>query len=109
MENLIKIVPFNERGKLENVINSKVYNIAMKLNNGLKLDRIEKNFITANVNSNTYFKNSIPLMGMQFDFRAVLKTFIVKQYGTIHEYKAIDKTSLRTHIYGSIEYIKELN
>ena len=109
MENLIKIVPFNERGKLENVINSKVYNIAMKLNNGLKLDRIEKNFITANVNSNLHFKNGIPLLGMQFDFRAVLKTFIVKQYGSVQEYKAIDKTSLRTHIYGSIEYIKELN
>ena len=108
MQNLITIVPFNERGNIENVVNSKIYNIAMKLNEGLKLNRDEKNFVTEKVNSNCFFKRSVPLLGMRFDFSDVLKLFVVKQYGRLSEYYAIDKTSLRTHIYGTIDYIKEL-
>lgn len=108
METVITIQPFNERGNVENVKNSKVYFIAQKINNNEKLTREEKNFITRNVNENSYFMYAIPLLGVKFNFMPILKTFIVKQYGQIKEYPAIDKTSLRKMLYGKIEYIELL-
>lgn len=97
-----------EVSALETLRNSKVYQLREKLNNGEKLDRAEKNWITEKVNSNTYFKSAIPLQGYCFDFADILKRFWVKQYNHIQEYRAIDKTALRTFIYGRIDSIVEI-
>lgn len=78
-----------------------------KLNVGNKLNRDEKNWITEQVNHNSYFKNAIPLHGYCFDFSDILKTYVVKQYGQYIEYKAIDRTSLRSMLYGRIDKIIE--
>ena len=94
---------------LETLSNSRVYSLKAKIEEGRKLDRDERNFVTHNVNSNSYFKNAIPLMGWKFDFSSVLKRFVVKQYGMIQEYYAVDKTSLKRIIYGRIDYMKELD
>ena len=45
---------------LENLQGSKVYGLRTKLNNGEKLSREEKDWLTRNVNSNTYFKSAVP-------------------------------------------------
>ena len=66
---------------LENLHGSKVYNLRLKLNNNGKLSREEKDWITEQVNHNTYFRSAIPLLGWRFDFSDVLKTFLVRQYG----------------------------
>ena len=47
--------------------------------------------------------------GYHFDFSDVLKRYFVKQHGSIHEYYAIDKTALRSILYGRIEDIVEVN
>ena len=65
-------------------------------------------WITREVNHNTYFKDSIPLLGYRFNFVDVLKTFVVKQYGHYTEYKGVDKTSIRSMLYGRVERIVEL-
>ena len=94
---------------LESLKDSKVYILRQKINDNGKLSREEKNWITEHVNnSNAYFKYAIPLMGWCFDFSDVLKTFVVKQYGSWSEYKAIDKTSLREMLYGRIDKIVEV-
>lgn len=93
---------------LETLTGSKVYALRQRLNTGDKLTRDEKNWITENVNHNAYFKSAVPLGGWRFDFSDVLKTYIVKQYGSYQEYRAIDKTSLRTILYGHIERIIEI-
>lgn len=93
---------------LENLKDSKVYIIRQKVNANGKLSRDEKNWITKQVNNNSYFKYAIPLMGWCFDFSDILKTFIVKQYDSWTEYKAIDKTSLRKMILGKIDKIVEV-
>lgn len=85
-----------------------MYIIRQRLNPGNKLTRDEKNWITENVNHNAYFKSAIPLSDWRFDFSDVLKTYLVKQYDSYQEYKAIDKTSLRTILYGRIERIIEI-
>lgn len=94
---------------LENLQGSKVYGLRTKLNNGEKLSREEKDWLTRNVNSNTYFKSAVPLRGWMFDFSDILRTYIVKQYGHWTEYKATDKTALRSFLYGRIDSIVELN
>ena len=94
--------------ELKELICSKVYQLREKLNNGGKLCREEKNWITKEVNHNSYFKNAIPLYGYRFNFADILKTYIVKQHGYYHEYKGIDKTSLRAMIYGRIDRIIEI-
>lgn len=94
--------------ELETLKNSKVYGLRKKLNNNEKLSREEKNWIAHEVNHNAYFKNAIPLMGYKFDFSDVLNMYVVKQYGHYQEYKAIDKTSLRTTLSGKIERIIEI-
>ena len=74
-----------------------------------KVSREEKDWLTRNVNSNTYFKSAVPLQGWMFDFSDILRTYIVKQYGHWAEYKATDKTALRSFLYGRIDSIVELN
>jgi hypothetical protein len=93
---------------LETLTGSKEYTLRQKLNEKGRLNRDEKNWITQNVNGNCYFKNAIPLHGYRFSFSDVLRIFVVKQYGSYQEYRAIDKTSLRALICGRIERIIEL-
>ena len=104
----VKIYPFNERGVVENVKGSVPYIIAEKLNNGIKLTNGDLMYITEKVNDNVFFKDSIPLQGVRFDFSDFLKTYVVKQYGSWREYKAVNKTTLRKYIYGTIEKIVEV-
>ena len=94
---------------LENLQGSKVYNLRLKLNNNGKLSREEKDWITEQVNHNTYFRSAIPLLGWRFDFSDVLKTFLVRQYGRWTEYRAMDKTALRKILFGRIDKIVEIN
>ena len=94
---------------LEALKGSKVYNLREKLNNGERMNRAEKDWLTRNVNSNTYFKSAVPLQGWRFDFSDILRTYIVKQYGHWAEYKATDKTALRNFLYGRIDNIVELD
>lgn len=93
--------------ELQSLENSKAYRLREKLNKGDRLNRTEKNWISKEVNDNSYFKSSIPLQGYRFDFSDILKTYIVKQYGHYQEYRAIDQTSLRALIYGRIDKIIE--
>ena len=94
---------------LESLQNSKVYRLRAKLNNGGRMSREEKDWLTRNVNDNTYFKSAVPLLGWRFDFSDVLRTFIVNRYGQWSEYKATDKTALRRALYGRIYRIVELD
>lgn len=94
---------------LESLRECKVYKLRVKVNNGEKLDREEKNWITKNVNLNSLFESAIPLQGWRFDFSDILRTFLVKQEGRWAEYKAIDKTALRNLLYGRIERIVEID
>ena len=95
--------------ELDTLQDSKVYRLRHKLNNGGKMNREEKDWLTEKVNSNTYFKSAVPLQGWRFDFSDILRTYIVKQYGHWAEYKATDKTALRNFLYGRIDSIVELN
>ena len=90
---------------LENLKDCKAYILRQKVNDNIKLTRDEKNWITNQVNHNTNFCYGIPVMGWCFDFSDILKTFVVKQYGSWTEYKAIDKTALRKMLYGRIDKI----
>lgn len=94
--------------ELDTLKGSKVYQLREKVIAKEKLSREEKNWIVEKINTNSYFKSSIPLLGYRFDFSEILKTYIVKQYGSYQEYRAIDKTSLRAMIYGRIDKIIEV-
>mgnify|MGYP000237719218 FL=1 len=95
--------------ELATLQDSKVYKLWVRLNNGSKLNREEKNWITRNVWESIYFKRGIALSGYHFGFSDVLKRYFVKQHGSIHEYYAIDKTALCSILYGRIEDIVEVN
>ncbi|ANI89816.1 molybdenum ABC transporter ATP-binding protein [Arachidicoccus ginsenosidimutans] len=95
--------------ELETLKFSKVYQLREKLNNGDKLNRAEKNWLAEAVNRNAFFKRAVPLQGYRFGFEDVLKTYIVKQYGSWQEYNAPDKTSLRSIVYGRIDQIAEIS
>ena len=82
--------------ELEKLKDSKVYKLRERLDNGDKLSREEKNWLTRNVKECCHFKRGIALMGYRFDFSDVLKRYFVKQHGHIAEYYAIDKTALRS-------------
>ena len=93
---------------LESLYNSKVYILRVKLNRGERMSREEKNWLAEAVNSNTYFRTAVPLMGYRFDFFDVLKKYLVNQYGQWAEYYAPDRTSLRAYLYGRINQIVEI-
>ena len=88
--------------ELEKLKDSRVYQLREQLDNG------DKNWITRNVKECIHFKRGIALMGYFFDFSDVLKRYFVKQHGHIAEYYAIDKTALRSVLYGRIEDIVEV-
>ena len=94
--------------ELEKLKDSKVYKLRERLDNGDKLSREEKNWLTRNVKECCHFKRGIALMGYRFDFSDVLRTYLVSQYGQWTEYKATDKTGLRRYLYGRIDRIVEL-
>lgn len=94
--------------ELDTLQDSKVYRLRHKLNNGGKMNREEKDWLTHHVNFNTYFTTAVPLMGWKFDFSDVLRPYLVCQYGKWSEYQAADKTALRNVIYGRIDNIVEL-
>lgn len=83
---------------LESLAGSKAYILRKRLNDGGTLTREEKDWITREVNHNTYFKDSIPLLGYRFNFVDVLKTFVVKQYGHYTEYKGSGQDEHTLHV-----------
>ena len=93
---------------LENLRESKVYLLRVKLNRGERMSREEKNWLCEAVNSNTYFRTAVPLQGWRFDFFDVLKKYLVNQYRHWAEYYAPDRTSLRAYLYGCINQIVEI-
>lgn len=93
---------------LETLCHSKVYLLRTKLNHGERMTREEKNWLADAVNTNTYFRTAVPLMGYRFDFFDVLKKYLVNQYGQWSEYYAPDRTSLRACLYGHINQIVEI-
>ena len=70
--------------ELEKLKDSRVYQLREQLDNGDKLSREDKNWITRNVKECIHFKRHIA------------------------EYYAIDKTALRSVLYGRIEDIVEV-
>ena len=94
--------------ELDTLQDSKVYRLRHKLNNGGKMNREEKDWLTHNVNFNTYFTTAIPLMGWKFDFSDVLRPYLVCRLRREKKYQAADKTALRNVIYGRIDNIVEL-
>ena len=93
---------------LESLQETNAYKLRVKVINGEKLNRDEKDWVTEQVNHNTDFRNSILLGGWRFDFSDILKTFVVRQYNQWTEYKATDKTALRSMLYGRIDKIVEV-
>ena len=102
---------------LDRLSGSKVYLLRLKLNRGERMSREDellrawlekKNWLAEAVNTNTYFRTAVPLMGYRFDFMDVLKKYLVNQYGHWSEYYAPDRTSLRSFLCGQINQIVEI-
>lgn len=97
-----------ETAPLEVFKNSFVYKVKEKLINKKKLTRTEKDNLISSTQFN--FRNgTYKQAGWLFDFNNYLKTYLVKQYGYWEEYKAFDKTSLKTILYGTIQKIVEID
>lgn len=104
---VFKFVPW-EVPALSSLKDTLVYKIRALLNNAIPLNRAQKNWLTAKVNSNSYFNNAIPLKGWAFRFTDVLKKYVVKKDGQCLEIYGVDKTSVREYLRGNIEYIIEI-
>ena len=102
-----KFVPW-EVQPVETLCTSKAYLLRVKLNRGEAMSREEKYWLCEAVNSNTYFRTAVPVMGYRFDFFDVLKKHLVRQYGQWVEYYAPNPTSLRKLLYGRINQIVEI-
>ena len=63
---------------LETLQNSRAYKLRESLNNGGKLSREDKNWITREIRNGTYFNRGIALRGNYFNFSDVLKRYFVK-------------------------------
>ena len=93
---------------LETLCACEAYLLRVKLNRGEAMSCEEKDWLCEAVNSNTYFRTAVPVMGYRFDFFDVLKKHLVRQYGQWAEYYAPDRTSLRKLLYGRIKQIVEI-
>ena len=62
---------------LETLCTCEAYLLRMKLNRGEAMSREEKDWLCEAVNSNTYFRTAVPVMGYRFDFFDALKKYLV--------------------------------
>lgn len=79
-----------------------------KINGGGLLNREEKNYLTRAIKSDIFSRCGISVMGWRYDFSAVLKRYLLNQYGHWYELYAADKTALRHAVYGRIHEIVEI-
>ena len=107
MTEIYKFVDW-EVPSIEELKDAKAVRLRTHIDNGGRLTRQDKNWITEAVNSNTYFKKAVPVQGWCIPFADVLHRFVVKQYGLWHEMCAVDKTAIRNTTYGRIDEIVEL-
>jgi hypothetical protein len=104
------ITPFNELGIVKDVKGTDTWKLHQKAFLG-DWNQSDKDRIFEGIRGNSFFRDSIPLQGVRFNFRPVLKRFWVKsKYGDINEYYAPNKMSIRNNIYfkNEIGEIKEL-
>lgn len=94
--------------ELDALKDRKAYQLRQKLNNGEKLNRSEKNWLTRAMHGNTYGRCCVSVSGWMFDFSDVCPLYWVRQAGHIAEYYAMDKTSLKTILYGKVDTIVKL-
>jgi hypothetical protein len=101
------IYPFNERGDINKVKNSEEWNTHKKAFNG-NLNQGEKNKLFERLQTNSFFKDAIPLFGVRFSYRPILKRYWVKtKYYGIQEVYSLNKTSIRNYFKDCLE-IKEV-
>lgn len=93
---------------LETFKNTLAYKVKEKLINKEKITRDEKNNLISSIGFNVR-NGQYKQGGWLFDFNAYLKTYLVKQYDRWEDYKAFDKTSLKTILYGTIQRIVEID
>lgn len=91
----------------DEIVNRREAELRRKINSGQKLSREDKNYITRGVNSNSYFKRSIPVGGWRFNFEDVLHRYLVSMCGHWCEFYACDKTALRSYLGTPIDEIIE--
>ena len=94
--------------ELETLKQSQAYRLRERINLNQTMTREEINWLTKQVNTNSYFRRSIPLMGYCFDFSDVLKRYLVIQHDTPRICFGVDKTALRSFLYGRIQEIHQL-
>jgi len=103
------IYPFNERGDIENVKNTALWSIYHRVMAGDETPE-DREYIADKLMHNSFSNTGIPLLGVMFDFSELgLKTYVVKQFGTWSEYKALNKTSLRAAILGRVDKIVQID
>ena len=94
--------------ELDALKDSKAYQLRQRLNNGEKLNRSEKDWLTRAMHGNTYGRCCVSVSGWMFDFSDVCHLYWVQQAGHIAEYYAMDKTSLKTILYGKVDTIVKI-
>jgi hypothetical protein len=93
---------------LETLKQTRVYRLRVRINQGERMTRDEKNWLTQAINQNAYSKSGIPLAGWMFNCTDVLHRYWVMRYGDIDEFYATDKTALRQILHGRILKIVEI-
>jgi hypothetical protein len=104
---------FNERGNVELIKGTKVYELFLKLSNGSKLSREDKDYLFHSMRQNSG-KSNYMLYGVIIPFGQFMKTYLVKysyEMNNWREVLAFDKTCIRNSFYtnSNIVQIRELN
>lgn len=108
---MVKIYKFTDTATpIEDIVSSKIYQIAIKINNKEKLIREEKDYLYNQLICTGGSSKVVRAMGWCIDFSDVLQTYLVnyKYEPTVWKEKyALDKTSIRNSWLGNndIKYI----
>ena len=99
---------FNERGNVELIKGTKVYALFLKLSNGGKLTRQEKDYLF-NLMLGNSGKTNYMLCGVIIPFGQFMKTYIVKysyEPNNWSEILAFDKMCIRNSLYTNGHIVK---
>ena len=96
----VKIYPFNDKGNMNTISGSRIYNISEKIRKGERLTDSEKDFVYKEINGvSCVGSGRAALMGMCFDFRDVATRYVIEDnYGNLFTRWSMDKGTIRrTH------------
>jgi hypothetical protein len=87
-----------EEGTLDELHKTKAYQLRSKINNGGKLTKDEKHWLTDELNTSIWSKMSVAIHGYAIYFDDIISKYLIEYNQQYYAIYGVDKTSVRKYL-----------